>query len=135
LHWDILTFSSQNQLNRNLSEKSKNLNFLYFHFFSKLIEISQKLWKFLEFNFFRFFREVAIPLVLRWETTYISAWNSPILIPRPGLERILLWGSEHGNMIWEHYSGLRWHRSRQKVKNLQLGSNVQFVKNQISRFL
>ncbi len=48
-----------------------------------------------------------------------------------------IWDSEHKNMIWKHYSGLglRAHRSRPKVKNLQLGSNVRFVKIQILRSL
>ncbi len=36
-------------------------------------------------------------------------------------------------MIWEHYSGLRRPQSRSKVKNLQLGSNVRFVENPLSR--
>jgi hypothetical protein len=40
--------------------------------------------------------------------------------------------SKEVNKIWEQLSGLRRLRSRQKVKNLQLGSNVRFVENQIS---
>jgi hypothetical protein len=38
---------------------------------------------------FRFFRKVVISLVFWWKIGYISAYNWPIPIPRPDLERIL----------------------------------------------
>ncbi len=66
-----------------------------------------------------------------------TAYNWPIPIPRPDLERILksLKMIKQVNRIWEQLSGLRRPRSRQKVKNLKLGSNVRFVEIPISRSL
>ncbi len=65
--------------------------------------------------------------ILQWESSCISARNWPISIPRPDLESILnsiiRFMTQKYNL--GHYSGLR---SRPKVKNLQLGSNVRFVK-------
>ncbi len=88
------------------------------------------------FQFFRFSQEVAILVVLLWESSCILTQKRSISIPRPDLESTLnsTMSLKHENTIWDHYSGLRWPQSRQKVKNLQLGSKVSFVENQISRF-
>ncbi len=80
-------------------KNQKNQNFYiftYFHwklyFGSFLIKINRNQSKNIKkiiFKFFRFFQEVAILLVLRWESSGMSAQNLPISIPKPVLEKTL----------------------------------------------
>jgi hypothetical protein len=147
LRQDTASFSSKNQQNHDFSEKSNFfLNIcIFFDWFLLILVKNDLKWNFQwkkvkmsNFKFFRFFRKVVILLVLRWESSCILTQKWPISTPRPDLESslnsIMRSITKRYNLIGS-FSGLRWPRSRLNVKNLQLGSNVSFVENQILRSL